>query len=226
VRRLYALSKQRPGTFDEYASEACLSAASLVSQIELRKERLDSVSRSYPSLATFLSDVFVGSWECVKSRSLAEWPRSSRDRDLSTEHRILSPSDFGFHNALRRDGQIIFLDLEYFGWDDPAKLTADFIWHPGMDLDADLIALWEKAMLELFSDDPDFETRLRAAMPLYGMRWTMILLNEFLPGFTESRKNAGHASAYDEDEARSIQLTKARDYCRQAERMSSLLDVP
>ena len=36
---------------------------------------------------------------------------------------ILSPSDFGFHNILEHQGQLSFLDFEYAGWDDPAKLV-------------------------------------------------------------------------------------------------------
>jgi len=30
--------------------------------------------------------------------------------------------------------RIIFLDFEYFGWDDPAKMIVDFLLHPAMNL--------------------------------------------------------------------------------------------
>jgi hypothetical protein len=57
------------------------------------------------------------------------------DAELAEEMRTLSPSDFGFHNAIRKtDGTLCFIDFEYFGWDDPVKLTADFLHHPGMAL--------------------------------------------------------------------------------------------
>ena len=50
------------------------------------------------------------------------------DRPIDPNERSLSPSDFGFHNAIRRaDGRLAFVDFEYFGWDDPAKLVADFL---------------------------------------------------------------------------------------------------
>ena len=53
------------------------------------------------------------------------------------EWRSLVPSDFGFHNSLRRpDGSLAFVDFEYFGWDDPVKLTADILLHPGRPLAA------------------------------------------------------------------------------------------
>ena len=41
---------------------------------------------------------------------------------LPKETRCLSPSDFGFHNALlEATGKLRFVDFEYAGWDDPAK---------------------------------------------------------------------------------------------------------
>lgn len=44
---------------------------------------------------------------------------------------ILSPSDFGLHNALvADDGTLGFVDFEYAGWDDPAKTDADFSLQP------------------------------------------------------------------------------------------------
>ncbi len=45
---------------------------------------------------------------------------------------IVSPSDFGFHNALLDDGGAIsFLDFEYSGRDDPAKLDLRFFLSAG-----------------------------------------------------------------------------------------------
>ena len=39
---------------------------------------------------------------------------------------FLSPSDFGFHNILQSEGRLNFLDFEYAGRDDLAKLLSDF----------------------------------------------------------------------------------------------------
>ena len=47
---------------------------------------------------------------------------------------ILSPSDIGFHNTLKCRNKIFFIDFEYFGLDDPIKITSDFIIHPGNNL--------------------------------------------------------------------------------------------
>lgn len=48
------------------------------------------------------------------------------DEELLSSHRVISPSDFGFHNALLHGNRIIFVDFEYAGIDDPLKLIADF----------------------------------------------------------------------------------------------------
>ena len=34
-------------------------------------------------------------------------------------------------------------------------------------------------MFEIFKEDPELQSRFRASWPLYGLRWILILLNEF-----------------------------------------------
>ena len=111
----------------------------------------------------------------------------------------MSPSDFGFHNAVRdRDGDLVFLDFEYFGWDDPVKLALDFELHPGMTLSESLRARWQDGLAEIFQgDDPAWSARVAAWRPLLGLRWTLILLNEFLPERWRHRVEAGVTQDHD-----------------------------
>ena len=214
VGQLYSLSQRIDGNNIARASEACLSANELVSQIEIRLLRLKQESKHFQELSAFLENTFESLWADVKDASISIWPLESRDDILPQKKQTLSPSDFGFHNCYKtKDEALTFLDFDYFGWDDPVKLTADFIWHPAMDLDPKMAAKWEEAMLDLFSDDSDFEDRLKAAMPLYGLRWAMIVLNEFLPEFAKRRRDAGKSSSYDPKISRKIQLNKAEDIC-------------
>ena len=125
----------------------------------------------------------------------------------------LSPSDFGFHNCLKKNGKITFIDFEYFGWDDPVKLTADFIWHPSMVLKLHLIRKWNNSMKKIFSKDRDFQDRLNASMPLYGMRWAMIILNDFFPEFFNRRKNTIKIISHNRNIYLKNQLNKANIYC-------------
>lgn len=193
------------------ASEACLSVAEIMSQVDARQERLLQAADPSPELADFLRREFIPARDAIEA-----WVRSEYAAlgwgiadELEVARRTLSPSDFGFHNALRRPGgQPVFLDFEYFGWDDPAKLLADFLQHPGMTLSAELRDRFVQGASRLYgADDSAFERRFRLVYPLYGLRWCMILLNEFLPERWQRRVLAGHN---DRQEARQAQLAKAR----------------
>ena len=208
------------------ASEACLSAVGLISQIEERFKRLNVVKGNFPALSSFLKQTFEPLWKEVKEESYSLWPFELRDSSLPKEKQMLSPSDFGFHNALRGSGgKLTFIDFDYFGWDDPVKLTADFIWHPAMILNRQMTEKWKGAMLELFSGDPLFEDRLHAAMPLYGLRWAMIILNEFLHGYAERRKEAGNNATYVPEKLREIQLNKAKRICDKVKAVRSQIPL-
>jgi len=222
VKKLYSLSQKINENDIDLASEACLSASNLISQIEKRLSKLKLVSNDFSELSTFLEHAFEPLWAQVRDESIALWPLESRDNTLPKKKLILSPSDFGFHNCLKSDKGILkFIDFDYFGWDDPVKITADFIWHPAMNLNTELKEKWQEAMLNLFSNDSQFESRLNAAMPLYGLRWVLIILNEFLPMFAERRKEAGETETYNINKTRKIQLNKARHYCEKVKSMVS-----
>ena len=172
------------------------------------------MSKSFPELSTFLDRTFEPLWAEVKYEIIPTWPFESRDYILPRKKQTLSPSDFGFHNCIKlNDGSLKFIDFDYFGWDDPVKLTADFIWHPAMNLNRGLTDKWKIAMLNIFSGDSQFEDRLNVALPLYGLRWALIILNEFLPGFADRRKAAGETGTYNIDKIRRIQLKKSQYYC-------------
>ena len=125
----------------------------------------------------------------------------------------MSPSDFGFHNALRTgDGNIAFVDFEYFGWDDPVKLVSDFLLHPGMKLTAKTSRHFAEGVAEIYADDPNYKTRLRLLYPLYAIRWSLIVLNEFLPAKWQQRRYAGEFD--DRNSILSTQLAKARHFIK------------
>ena len=115
----------------------------------------------------------------------------SPDDVLDFEERTLSPSDFGFHNCIRQpDGRLVFVDFEYLGWDDPAKMASDFLLHPAMNLDFPLKQRFLKNILNGFASQPGLEGRIKTVYPLFGLKWCLILLNEFLPENLERRRFA------------------------------------
>lgn len=185
VGDLHALAHEGEGTASlPLAREACLSPDELFRQIAARRSRLAREGAFRGDLAAFLRDPFDDTlsvtWARVRD-GLAD-KGIPQSKDLAEEFRTLSPSDFGFHNAVRgTDGQLVFCDFEYFGWDDPVKLVADFVLHPAMKLTKAHAARFERRATSIFEDDPQFATRLRLLKPLYALRWAMIVLNEFLP---------------------------------------------
>ncbi len=191
------------------ASEACLSGREVVEQVMARLRRLSEV-RDQIDLHAFLEMEFRPALMRLTQKAEQGYASAGIDfaADLAPEHRILSPSDFGFHNALRRvAGPIAFIDFEYFGWDDPAKLACDFLLHPGFVLGERQRTAFAARADRIFAADPWFSVRVRLLYPLYGLRWCMIILNEFLPERWARRAMAG---ADDADAARARQLEKAR----------------
>ena len=201
------------------ASEACFSVQGIMDSLQGRLSRLSQTSQDTPvhrDLQEFLAGELVPAIDEVTqwSASRLEKVDIALHAELDIRSRTLSPSDFGFHNAIRGDdGRIVFVDFEYFGWDDPAKMIADFLLHPGMDVPHDLKGRFAVDMLKRFIDDGLLPHRLETVYPLFGLKWCLILLNEFVP---EHLMRRGFATEGDErrSEIQVEQLAKARGLLR------------
>jgi hypothetical protein len=176
------------------AAEACLSCRETVVQIKRRIARLRLAAADEPALAAFLAEAFepllteITDWAEAGCRSTG----IGFATPLTARSRSLCPSDFGFHNSLRASsGRLFFIDFDYFGWDDPVKLTCDFLLHPGMRLDDAAKQRFLTAITGVYDNDPEFSLRLPLFYPLLQLRWCVILLNEFLPERWASRVHAG-----------------------------------
>ncbi|MDA8231402.1 MAG: hypothetical protein M0006_08685 [Magnetospirillum sp.] len=203
--RLHGLRREEGAAALPLASEACLSAADVLEQIARRRDRLLLAAANDQDLRHFMVDEFAPALadaeDCARRGGDISAP-------LPPEERTLSPSDFGFHNALRRpDGRVAFIDFEYFGWDDPGKLASDFLQHPAMSLSPALSRRFRAGTSRLYGDG--FGNRLNALFPLIGLRWCMILLNEFLPDRWRGRVFAGMRDA-DRAAVKRAQLAKSR----------------
>jgi hypothetical protein len=212
---LHAVARQSDTAALPLASEACLSLHELGRQIERRYARLRKVYDS--DLQAFLKQDFLPVLEACWHDGVYGYERAGLDPTAEIElgQQTLSPSDFGFHNALRGKTGIVFLDFEYFGRDDPAKLTADFLLHPGMRLSCAALRRFMGGCLEIFADDGEFEARMRNGYPLYALRWCLILLNEFLPERWARRAFAG--TSEDRAAVCERQMRKARAVLERAE---------
>ena len=199
-------------------SDPCFSGADLVVGIAARRKRLGEVAEENDSLRAFLSGKLDAALEEATQRAVENYEAAGMDfyAAITEPERTLSPSDFGFHNARRReDGSLVFLDFEYFGWDDPAKLTADILMHPGTVLGTEEVAEFRAGLANIYRDGDGYDLRLSALWPLFCLRWCMILLNEFLPErwFRRAYADGGR----DRETAQARQLEKSKAMLRRAE---------
>jgi hypothetical protein len=92
---------------------------------------------------------------------------------------------------------LAFLDFEYFGWDDPVKLTADILLDPGRPLKPPQRMRFRRAATRLYGGDPAIASRI-------------ILLNEFIPERCQRRVLAGETGTWRDVKPR--QLGQARAF--------------
>lgn len=158
------------------ASEACFSLATHVETIARRVTRL--ATRLDPSAP--LAETAAA---LVHERLVPAWQRLVRRLapDPAPLPWCVSPSDFGFHNALEAEGRLTFLDFEYAGRDDPAKLICDFFCQPELPAPRALYPTFRDAVLAALGlATAPHRARCDALLPAYGVKWVCIMLNEFL----------------------------------------------
>ncbi len=173
-----------------WASEACTHWADHIDRIEHRVLALQDLPLETPIHAEafdFIQNQLNPVWRHLNSKYAdLKIPRSGSS--LGFPFHILSPSDFGFHNALLTPQDILyFLDFEYAGWDDPIKLVCDFFHQPEIPVPASYLDEMVSALASFTSEDWRLEDRVRLLLPGYGVKWCCILLNDFLP-VGESRR--------------------------------------
>lgn len=162
------------------ASAACFSIQNYFDQLNDRIGQLEKADLQ--SVSQFFRREFIPTAETITNYVQDEAQKSKIDlfRVLSKEEQTLSPSDVGFHNILCVDGELVFIDFEYFGWDDPAKLMSDFILHPGVPIKRSLASYFVKEMLSRFPFSSRLLSRFQLVFLIVGLIWCLIMLNPFL----------------------------------------------
>jgi len=189
------------------ASAAVFSGQQLVDQI--KKRIAEFQNDNVPSIIRdFVGVCILPAFRVTRVHAEESWAETSFAEELHPHQRVLSPSDLGAHNWLHSEnGDIYFLDFEYFGWDDPAKLICDFLLHPGMELDNRAREMWIEGVRLLYG-----QSVIRRAAAMYGLigvAWSLIVLNQFKkPSACSSKVKADDVGA--QDGILDMQLTKAR----------------
>jgi hypothetical protein len=193
------------------ASEACFTAAEHFATVDDRIARLGAISGTAD--VDYLAREFVTNlgvlWNGLKKRLGIALARQEASASMEVEDRCVSPSDFGFHNALLRNtGRLCFLDFEYAGWDDPAKMIGDFFSHPAVPAPKAYFDEFVRETMAYSRHWKALEARARLLFPVFQVKWCCIILNDFIPEFAERRRFAD--PGFDEAAARRRQLEKAQ----------------
>lgn len=96
---------------------------------------------------------------------------------IEPNERCVSPSDFGFHNAIRTPQGIKFIDFEFAGWDDPAKAVADFALQPRIPIHS------PGSMFDALSQrfPTSLAARCAVLVPVLKLKWGCIMLSVLNP---------------------------------------------
>jgi hypothetical protein len=164
------------------ASEACFSIADHLASVSRRVDRLAQNgfgTKLHEAAVQFVRERLRPAW--VHLRDEIERQSAGNDTLLAPSARCISPSDFGFHNAIvANDGRLRFFDFEYAGWDDPAKTICDFFCQPAVPVSLH----WMATFVDAISGNvggPELGARASLLLPVYQTKWCCIMLNDFLP---------------------------------------------
>lgn len=212
-----ALNKKTSHEFTDTllpASEACFSIGNHLTLINNRIEQIGLIKplSDEDRDALVLVEKIKKAWNRLVEEIYSACKSEGLDLndELIPECRVISTSDFGFHNALiNKEGELTFLDFEYAGWDDPAKMLGDFFGQIQIPVPETFFDYF----IELtFSNLPLSEYLIKRAKilyPAFRMKWACIAMNVFLPVHLDRRKFSN--PDLDVGELKRTQLTKAND---------------
>jgi hypothetical protein len=149
-----------------------------------RLDRLDPDAPHRRAAEAFVAERLRPAWATVRCRLVDGCARLglAPEAELAGDETCASPSDFGFHNALANEtGGISFLDFEYAGRDDPAKLIADFACQPEIPVPPAYHHRFVDGVLTALGLGDSHRERARLLIDTYRIKWLCIMLNELLP---------------------------------------------
>jgi thiamine kinase-like enzyme len=200
------------------ASEAYFSIEGHLRCVEGRLRKFKSIEEksALDSQAVyFISNELWQAWRKVSAAARKETVEFglSLDQEIDEGDRCLSPSDFGFHNAiLANDGRLRFIDFEYAGWDDPAKVVCDFFCQPKRPVSLEYYDMFCEKVVSNIENTEIHCKRIALLLPVYQIKWCCIMLNDFLK--EGSMRRAFSAGDIDENKRKEDQLNKSKEMLR------------
>ena len=188
------------------AAEACFSLAQHIETVRVRVDRLDQIDPTAPladKAQQFVRDGLRPCWADIERDIEIQADQTDAKPDCAA---FRSPSDFGFHNILADGDTLYFLDFEYAGTDDLAKLVNDFFCCPQIRVDDSHRDEFVDHIIRNLPVDEGFEGRVQTLHRVYQIKWICIILNDFLARGDAQRSFANDTSR---EQRCSEQLVKA-----------------
>ncbi len=110
--------------------------------------------------------------EALQERTTELIARGYCEDLMEPDKLCISPSDFGFHNAIHSAGKVRFFDFEFAGWDDPAKAIIDFDLQPRVPIELKNNVL-RKGLPDHYRG---LKERCQALLPILRLKWACIIL--------------------------------------------------
>ena len=198
-----AINEFRKHKKAKYLPKASETSFSVISHLDIVKRRVDRLNKIVPNtpiekdVLAFVRSNLVRSLNQITDHILNQYSDDQLKSALPHESRIISPSDFGFQNMLVKNNTVHFLDFEYSGWDDPAKLICDFGCHPEIPLKNRYLQSFKDSFYSWLDNAEEAIHRSEILMNLYRLKWCCIILNEFTAVGKDRRAYAGEMQNYE-----------------------------
>lgn len=145
--------------------------------IQLKKIKINSLTKK--NFLTFFINKIVPKFDEIKKNYKAIKKNNLPKMKLAKSEMIISPSDFGFHNIIKKNKKLFFIDFEYAGLDDPIKLICDFYCQPDQNLKEDHKKKFINKLIVKNYTKKALVNYTKIFLPFHKLKWCCIMLNEF-----------------------------------------------
>ena len=192
------------------AAEGFLSLRQHMTNVRERLSamRTEHLPHHYQAQARIIIDELYAHAEVVDRRLELKISSGMVEDTLNQDGCCVSPSDFGFHNAIHMQKGVKFIDFEFAGWDDPSKLCIDFVLqqrNPVRLKSIDIAARLFPGRETLMKD------RIYALTEILSLKWLCIVMGILNP--SRLSEMAIHQCYLTSEEAVMNQLRRYYDYC-------------
>jgi hypothetical protein len=157
------------------ASDSYLDITGHIENIDIRIKNFSTyhISEHYKDSAEKLFYLLKTKWINLKKEAYIFLDKEKNQNSIDQKYLKISPSDFGFHNIIIKNNVNYFIDFEFSGWDDPAKLYCDFILQPKFPIPSSFHNLLKEQLIGIEYISV-YENRIYLLYKLLKFKWLTI----------------------------------------------------